>query len=132
MQAHIPKPRARNVPKLHESPPLDGDIQSRDIHQAEIDQCLILVLAQPLDETAAGQRLAQSVRRQTVLRETEVEERCDVDGGGAELFLLFGEVGASDLFVESRGVSRRRENCGSRSRRHWVGKGERGEDGRNR
>lgn len=41
--------------------------------------------------------MTETVGDQTVLGEAEVEEGSDGDGGCAELFLLFYEVGASDL-----------------------------------
>jgi len=86
-----------DVPKLDKGPPLDRDVDAGDVDEAEVDQLLVAVLAEPLDEAVAGQRLVEPVRREAVLREAEVEERRDGYGGRAELFLLLGEVGASDL-----------------------------------
>jgi hypothetical protein len=86
----------KSIPELHERPPLDRDIKLTDIPQAKIDQLLVLLLAQPPNETRARQLLAQSVCSQAVLSEAEIEERGHGYGGRAELFLLLDEVGAAD------------------------------------
>ncbi len=86
-----------DVPKLDKGPPLDRDVDAGNVDEAEVDQLLVALLAEPLDEAVAGQRLAEPVRREAVFRKAEVEERRDGYGGRAELFLLLGEVGASDL-----------------------------------
>jgi len=45
----------------------------------------------------ACQGYAEAVGGEAVFGEAEVEEGCDGDGRGAELFLLFCEVRAADL-----------------------------------
>jgi hypothetical protein len=91
--AHIDHP----IPKLDEGTPLDGDVQVRDVVQAEVGELLPAVLAELLDEGVGRQLLAQLVRRQAVLREAEVEEGGDGDAGGlAELLFLFYQVAAAD------------------------------------
>lgn len=89
------------VPKFDKRPSLDRNIDAGNVHEAEVDELLVAVLAEPLDEAVAGERHAEPVGRQPVLREAEVEERRDGDGGRAELLLLLGEVGAADLWVAS-------------------------------
>lgn len=84
------------IPKLNKRPPLNRTIDLADIPEAEIDQLLVFLLAQPSNEALACQLLPQSIGREPILRETEVEEGCHGDLGGAELFLLFHEVGAAD------------------------------------
>lgn len=84
------------IPELDECTSLDGNIQVCHIMQDESHELLVVVLANPLDERMRGQRLAHTVGGQTVLGEAEVEECGDGDGGGAELFLLLGEVRAAD------------------------------------
>lgn len=65
--------------------------------QAEVDELLVPVLADPADEAVGGERLAELVRRQPVLGEAEVEEGGDGGAGGlAELLFLLDEVGAAD------------------------------------
>lgn len=86
-----------DLPELHKCPPLDGYVKIGNISQTPIDQFLVLILPQPLDEAARGQRLTQPNRRQPILRETEVEQRRDFDGRGAELLLLFDVVGAAHV-----------------------------------
>lgn len=86
------------IPELHKRAPLHRQLQIRDIMQDELDQLLVLLLADPRDEGLRREFLAQLVGREAVLREAEVEHGCDGDVGaeGAELLLLFGEVGAAD------------------------------------
>lgn len=57
----------------------------------------VFVFAEPLDEIVACQGYAEAVGGEAVFGEAEVEEGCDGDGRGAELFLLFCEVRAADL-----------------------------------
>jgi hypothetical protein len=66
--------------------------------QDEVDEMLVLVLADPLDEAVGGELLAELVRRQAVLGEAEVEEGCDGDvaGRSTDLLLLLVEVGAAN------------------------------------
>jgi hypothetical protein len=95
----IPANRAHidhTVPELHESTSLDRDIQIRNIVQDEAHELFVVVLADPLDERVRGERHAHADGRQAVLGEAEVEEVGHGDAGGAELFLLLGEVGAAD------------------------------------
>ena len=86
-----------DLPEFHKRPPLDGYVKIGNVSQTPVDQFLVLILPQPLDEAARGQRLAQPNRRQPILRETEVEKRCDFDGRGAELLLLFDVIGAANV-----------------------------------
>ncbi len=44
----------------------------------------------------ARQLLAQSIRGQAILREAEVEEPSDGDGGRSKLFLLFDKIRATN------------------------------------
>ena len=83
------------VAELDEGAALDRDVQVRHVVQQEPHQPLVLVLAEPLDEALARQRLAHPVRRQPVLREAEVEQRRHGDRVRAELFLLFRQVAAA-------------------------------------
>lgn len=85
------------VTELDKGTPLDGDIQVSDVVQAEFDELLVGLLANPADEAVRGERLAQLVGRETVLGEAEVEEGGDGDAGGlSELLLLLNEVGATN------------------------------------
>ena len=84
------------VAELDESAALHRDVQVGDVVQDELDQLLVVVLADPLDEAVRRERHAHADGRQAVLREAEVEEGGDGDAGGAELLLLLGEVGAAD------------------------------------
>lgn len=85
------------VAELNKGSPLDGDVQISDVVQAEVDELLVLRLADPADEAVGREGLAQLVRREAVLGEAEVEEGGDGDAGGlADLFLLLDEVGAAD------------------------------------
>lgn len=84
------------VPKLDKRAPLDGHVEIRNVMQQDLDQLLVFLLADPLDEAVGRERHAEFVGCQPVLRKAEVEERRHGDRGGAELFLLFGEVGAAD------------------------------------
>jgi hypothetical protein len=60
--------------------PLDGDVQVRDVVQDELDQRLVLLLAQEADERRRRQRLAGPERRQAVLRERVVKVVDDCPG----------------------------------------------------
>ena len=84
------------IAELHKSTTLDRDIQISNVVQDELDQLLVVVLADPLDERVRRERYAHADRRQAVLGEAEVEEVGDGDAGGAELLLLLGQVGAAD------------------------------------
>ena len=85
------------VAKLDKRAALDGDIQVGNVVQAEVDQLLVLRLADPLDEAVGGQRLAELKRREAVFREAKVKERRDGDACWlADLLLLLDEVGAAD------------------------------------
>lgn len=84
------------VAELDKGAPLHGTVDLAHVPQAEVHELLVLVLAQPGDEAVPRQRLAQSVGGEAVFRKGEVEEGGHVDGGRAELFLLFDEVGAAD------------------------------------
>ena len=84
------------IPKLHKRAPLPRQLQSGNIPQTKVHKVLILVLTQPLDETARRQRFPQPERSQAVLRKAEVEHGCHGRGCGTELFLLLDEIGAAD------------------------------------
>lgn len=83
------------VAELDKGAALDGDVEVSDVVQAEVDELLVLRLADPLDEAVGRERLAVLVRCQAVLREAEVEERLDVHVGRAKLFLLLDQVAAT-------------------------------------
>ena len=84
------------VAELDKGAPLDGDVEVGDVVQAEVDELLVLLLADPLDEAVGRQGLAELEGRQAVLGETVVEEGDDGDAGDlADLLLLLGEVGAA-------------------------------------
>lgn len=85
------------IAKLDKRATLDGDVQVGNVVQAEIDELLVLRLADPLDEAVGGQRLAELESRQAVFREAKVKERRDGDARWlADLLLLLDEVGAAD------------------------------------
>jgi hypothetical protein len=84
------------IAELDKSPALHRNIQIGHIMQNEPDKLLVILLANPLDETVRRERHTHADRRQAVLSKAEVEEGGDGDAGGAELFLLLGEVGAAD------------------------------------
>lgn len=85
------------VAELDKGSSLDGNVQVGNVVQDEVGKLLVLVLANPLDEAAGRERLAQLVCGQTVLGEAVVEEGGDRHAGGlAELLLLLDEVGAAD------------------------------------
>lgn len=64
--------------------------------QDEFDKGLVALLADPPNEALRLELLPQSVGCQSVLGETEVEERGHVDFWGRKLFLLLDEIGATD------------------------------------
>lgn len=84
------------IPKLHKRAPLNRQVQIRHIMQHKPHKLLVLVLAQPLYEAVTCEGYAEFIGCEPVFAETEVEHGGDGDGGGAELLLLFGEVGAAD------------------------------------
>ena len=84
------------VPELDEGAALDGDVEVGDVVQAEVDELLVLLLADPADEAVGGQHLAQLVGRQAVLGEAKVEERDDGHARRlAQLLLLLDQVRAA-------------------------------------
>jgi hypothetical protein len=85
------------VAELQERAALDGDVEVGDVVQDEVDQLLVLLLADPLDEAGRGQRLTRLERRKAVLGEAEVEEALYRHAVGAQLFLLLGQVGTADV-----------------------------------
>jgi hypothetical protein len=95
------------IAELDKRAALHRDLQVGDVVQDEAHQLLVIVLANPLDETVRRERHAHADGREPVLGEAVVEEGCDGDAGGAELLLLFGEIGAADEadgdFVAERG-----------------------------
>jgi hypothetical protein len=95
----IPADRAdvdHTIAELNKRAALHRDIQIGHVVQDEAHQLLVVVLPNPLDEAVRRERHTHTDRREPVLREAEVEEGGDGDAGGAELFLLLGEVGAAD------------------------------------
>lgn len=93
------------ISEFNKGSTLDGDIQIGNVVQTEVDELLVLVLANPLDEAVGLQRLAELESGQSVLGEAEVEEGGDIDAGGlAELFLLLGEVGAANVAGRTLGA----------------------------
>lgn len=99
------------VSELNKGSALDGDIQIGDVVQAEVDELLVLVLANPLDEAVGLQRRAKLEGRQSILGEAEVEELGDAHAGGlAELLLLLSEVGAADVASRALGAEGLKES----------------------
>ena len=81
------RPRDQRQVRPHPLPPdapLDGNVQIRQVVQDEVDQRLVLLLAEPVDKGLRRELLALLVRRQPVLREAVVPlrenwgERCMV------------------------------------------------------
>lgn len=77
---------------LNKRTALARQLHARDILQAEINEGLVSLLAEVLDETVAGKRLAETDSCQSVLGEAEVEEGVNVDAISTELFLLLCEI----------------------------------------
>jgi hypothetical protein len=99
LDCRIPANRAHvdhAIAEFHERAALHRDVQVGDVVQDEAHQLLVVVLANPLDETVRSERHAHADGREPVLGEAVVEESRDGDAGSAELFLLFGEIGAAD------------------------------------
>lgn len=95
----IPSNRANidhSIPVLNKSTSLNRDIQIGNVVKNELDELLISILTNKVDEGVGSEWLAKLVCGKTVLGEAEVEEGGDVDGGGADLLLLLGEVGTAD------------------------------------
>ena len=67
-------------------------LEFRDVAQDELGEFLVVGFADVLEEGGALEGLAEAEGGQAVLGEAEVEERCDGDRRGSELFLLFEEV----------------------------------------
>lgn len=109
LDARIPPHRANinhAVTELHKSTALLRQAEVCNVLEAEIDQVLVLLLAEPVDEAVAGERLSETVGRQAVFGKAEVEEGGDRRRGGAELLLLLPEIGAADLdSVRREGLS---------------------------
>ena len=84
------------ITELNKRAALHRDIQISHVVQDEAHKLLVVVLANPLDEAVRRERHTHANSCKSVLREAEVEEGGDGDAGGAELFLLLGEVGAAD------------------------------------
>lgn len=83
------------VAELDESSSFDGNIQIRNVVQDEAYKLLVVVLTNPLNEAGTCKWLTHTVCSQAVLRKAKVEEGSDRDRGGAELLLLFDQIGAS-------------------------------------
>ena len=85
------------VAELDKGSALDGDVEVGDVVQDELDQLLVLVLADPLDEAVGLELLTELDGCEAVLGEAEVEEGRHIHAGrGADLFLLFDQVAAAD------------------------------------
>ena len=86
-------PNRRNVdhaiPELDKRAGLDGDVQIGNVPQDEVDERRVFFLSQPADEGLRREGLPEFESRESVFREAVVEQRGYVDGGGAELLLLF-------------------------------------------
>lgn len=110
------------VPELDKGAPLDGDVQVRHVVQDELDQLLVLRLADPLDEAVRRQGHAALEGREPVFGKAEIEEGGDRDLGRAELLLLLGHVAAAYIadgaFLAERGKEGE-HLCGGRL---WVGR----------
>lgn len=85
------------ISELNESTTLPGQLDVGNITKAEIGEILVLLLAEPLNEAVAVQRLAQAPGHEAVLGETEIEQAGDFGGSIAQLLLLLNVVGAADL-----------------------------------
>jgi hypothetical protein len=57
--------------------PLDGDVHVGNVVEDEVDERLVLLLADKLDERLGRERLAELVRRQAVLGKAEVKAADD-------------------------------------------------------
>jgi len=55
-----------------ENKPLDGDVDVSEVVQDKVDKLLVAVFADKLDKRLRRERLAEFVRRQTVLSESKV------------------------------------------------------------
>ncbi len=86
----------QSIPEFNKRPRLNGTLYIRNISQTEVHQLLILLLPQPPNEAVASQLLSKSNSRQAIFSEAEIEEAGDGDGGCAELFLLFDEIGSAN------------------------------------
>ena len=84
------------VPELDECATLLWDFEIRNVVQDELDELLVLFLAQPLDEGARGQRYTHAVGCESVLGKAKVKERGYWYRWLAELFLLLHEVATAD------------------------------------
>mmetsp|Transcript_36851 Transcript_36851/g.60685 ORF Transcript_36851/g.60685 Transcript_36851/m.60685 type:complete len:207 (-) Transcript_36851:191-811(-) len=83
--------------KLHKSAALFGQLQTRNIHHAKVHKLRNLVLAQFLLEIVRVQCLAILPRAQAILTEHEIKKVTHIACfGAAQLFLLFGEVRATN------------------------------------
>lgn len=85
------------ISELDKGASLLRQIYASYVLETEVREPLVLGLAKPLDEGVTSEGLAKTVGGQAIFGETEVEERGNEDGGCAELFLLFGKVGATNL-----------------------------------
>lgn len=83
------------IPELHKRASHNRYLQIRNISQAELNELLVFLLAEPADEGLCGERNAHAEGAEPVLWEAVVEERGYRDGGGAELFLLLDEIGTA-------------------------------------
>ena len=86
-----------SIPELHKRAPLHGNIQVGNIFQHPIDKRLIFCLTDPVDEGGTREGDAHFEGREAVFGKAEVEEGGHGDGGSAELLLLFGEVGTTNV-----------------------------------
>lgn len=102
------------IPEFHKSTSHNRQVQFRNVLQAELDELLVFVFSEPANEGGRGEGLAETDCGETVFGEAEIEEGCYVYGAGAELFLLFGEIGAADV-ADGDFLAKRREegeHCG--------------------
>ncbi len=81
------------ISELNKSASLDGQVEVRDVVQAEVDQRLDVLLAQVAAEAVLSDQLAVLVGHQPILGEAIVHL---VDDVLPHLLLLLGQVGAPD------------------------------------
>lgn len=85
-----------SISELDKGTSLDWNIQVGNVVKNELDQLLVVVLANVIDESLGSERDTRLVCGETVLCETEIKERGDWNRSRTELFLLLGKIGATD------------------------------------
>jgi hypothetical protein len=85
------------IPELYKRAPLHRNIQVGYIFEHPVDKRLIFSLADPVNKGGTREGDAHFEGREAVFSKAEVEDGGYRDGGSAELLLLFGEVGTTDI-----------------------------------